>query len=397
MRPTVRLYFDDPWLLEFDARVVGHGELAGRPTVVLDRSAFYPEGGGQSADRGALGGAAVVDVQVDERGVVHHILDGALPAVDSELRGAVDRAHRRQNMAVHTGQHMLSRALLDVAGAATVSSRLGEGGCTIDLDAERVPERELAAAEALVNAVVDDDLEIRAYVPEPSELAALPLRREPKVEREVRVVRIGAFDVSPCGGTHCTRTAQVGLVRIAKVERYKGMQRVWFGAGPRARADVLGYAEQLRALGLEFTCGPEGVRDAVARQSAELRDARAQLRQLQLRQADSAADAAVADARARGDWRVVASVDGADPSVLKAIAQRVTREPELVCFLAAADGDGVHVFVARGARAGFDCGAFVKRVAAETGGRGGGRAEHAQGRLPPGVDWPALVPPADAA
>src|SRR5262245_54193864 len=124
MTGTERLYFADPLLLSFEARVVAHGSAS----IVLNRTAFYPESGGQMADRGRLAGAPVLDVQFDDHGVVHHRLDGPLPAVGASVTGEVDRDRRRVHMALHTGQHMLSRALEDVAGAATVSSRLGESG-----------------------------------------------------------------------------------------------------------------------------------------------------------------------------------------------------------------------------------------------------------------------------
>src|SRR5262245_35936656 len=130
--PSERLYYDDPLLSSFDARVVAHAELGGRPSVLLDRTAFYPESGGQMADRGQLAGAEVVDVQLDDLGELHHVLDGERPAIGALVTGSIDRKRRRVHMALHTGQHILSRALLEVAGAQTLSSRLGESACTID-------------------------------------------------------------------------------------------------------------------------------------------------------------------------------------------------------------------------------------------------------------------------
>src|SRR5262249_6482366 len=125
---TPRMYYDDPRTLEFTARVVAHAAWNGAPSLILDRTAFYPESGGQMADRGTIapGGVPVVDVQVDDDGVVYHVIAGELPPVGAELAGSVDPARRRLHMSLHTGQHMLSRALADVARGETVSSRLGE-------------------------------------------------------------------------------------------------------------------------------------------------------------------------------------------------------------------------------------------------------------------------------
>jgi len=333
----VRLYMDDPWLSRFDAEVLAHAEHDGRPSLLLDKSAFYPESGGQMADRGTLAELALLDVQVDDDGRVHHMLEGALPPVGAQVRGEVDRARRRIHMAQHTAQHLLSRALLTEAGAETVSSRLGENLCTIDVQLPKLDEAAVARAEALVNAVVDDDLEIRAWFPDADELAQLPLRRRPKVTEDIRVVAVGDFDFTPCGGTHCTRSAQVGLLRIAGLERYKGKMRVTFHAGGRARAHLFAHADALAGLATRFTCGPLDVESSV-----------------------------------------------------DALERTLTQRADRVVFLATPMGDALHAIVARGADADFDCGAFF-RALKERGGKGGGRPERAEGRLPGDADWPAVV------
>jgi alanyl-tRNA synthetase len=390
MPATERLYFDDPLLLTFTARVVAHASYGGAPSAVLDRTAFYPEAGGQMADRGALAGHAIADVQADDAGVVHHVLaGGALPAIGDTVEGTVDRARRRVHMALHTGQHMLSRALADVASAETVSSRLGESACTIDLDLETVDERRVAEAEDLVNAVVDDDVPVRAWFPSAEELAALPLRRAPKVKEAVRVVAVGDFDFTPCGGTHCVRSAEVGLVRVSGVERYKGRARVLFTAGKRARAELWQAAGVLGDLAKAFTCGPLDVPAGVDKIRRELAEARDALGRVRGRFADALHTTLAAQAAATG--RAVAVIDDAGPDLLRALATRITAAPDAVAFLAGRGPDGLAVLVARGSASRFDCGAFLKSAAAQAGGRGGGRPERAEGRLPGDADWAALV------
>src|SRR5260370_31341103 len=145
------------------------------------------------ADRGLCAGLPIVDVQVDDADVVHHVLEGPLPAVGAEVRGEIDAARRRLHMALHTGQHMLSRALCDVADADTVSSRLRETRCTIDVDRRELDERAVADAEALVNSVVDDDVAIRACFPHAAELAALPLRRKPNPDHHTPALATRPF------------------------------------------------------------------------------------------------------------------------------------------------------------------------------------------------------------
>lgn len=387
---TPRLHYEDPLLLAFEATVTAHGRFGDHPSVVLDRTAFYPESGGQLGDVGALGGLAVRDVQVDDDGVVHHLVEGALPPVGAGLQGTIDRARRRLHMALHTGQHMLSRALLDEAGAETVSSRLGANTSTLDVHLAQLDEAAVARAEDLVNRVIEDDLAVRSYFPSPDELARLPLRRAPKVTENVRVVDAGGFDVSPCGGTHCTRTAQVGLVTITGLERYKGKMRVTFLAGRAAQRELAARGRAIADVARGFSCGPLEVRAGVERLRADLASARAAASEATARWADLYGERLVGEATARGARRVVCSLDGEPVETLRALASRITAAAGPVAMLASRTGDTQLVVIARGEGATLDCGAWLKRVTAAHGGRGGGKADRAEGRIPAAVDWAAL-------
>jgi alanyl-tRNA synthetase len=385
---SIELYHDDSLLLSFRGRVVEHATLGDKPSVILDRTAFYPESGGQMSDRGRLGEANVLDVVLDDVGRIHHVLEGALPSVGDIVEGEVDKVRRRIHMAQHTGQHMLSRAFVDIARAETVSSRLGESACTIDFDIPTLDERAAAQAEDLVNSLIDDDVPIRAFFPSPDELRALPLRRQPKVTDHVRIVAIGDFDVSPCGGTHCTHAAQVGFVRIESVERYKGSARVVFSAGPRARRNVTREAAITRSFAREFTCGTDDVPSGFDKLRRELAETRETLGRVRIRVASAIADDLL---RASSSSAVMGVVEDASLDLVRAVAARITSHGDRVAMLAGVADGGTIVLVARGPDSRFDCGAFLKRVAAAAGGRGGGRPERAEGRLPLGIDWPSLV------
>jgi alanyl-tRNA synthetase len=390
---TPRLYFDDPTLLAFEAAVVAHALVGDRHAVVLDRTAFYPDSGGQPGDAGELGGLAVDDTRCDDAGVVLHLVaaGAALPAVGSVVRGRVDRDRRRLHAALHTGQHMLSRALVDEAGAETVSSRLGGAGCTLDLDAASIEERALARVESRVARAIEDDLAVRQWFPPAEEVAGLALRRAPKVTENIRVVDIGGFDLTPCGGTHCARTAQVGAMHITGVERFKGKTRVNFLAGRAALDELRARSASLAELGRLFTCGPHDARLAIEKLRAELQSARDALGDVRARWAEGVAERLLREAAAAGSSRVVLALEGESVETLRALGQRLTAREGVVAFVASRVDDGLLVLVARGAGATFDCGAWLKRAAAAHQGRGGGRADRAEGRLPGAVDWAALV------
>ncbi len=184
---TDRLYLLDSSLLDFEARVVEARSRDGRPAVVLDRTAFYPEGGGQPADRGTLGGVRVLDVQEDG-GEVLHVLEGAAPA--GRVDGHVDPVRRRDHVQQHHGQHLLSAAFEARAGARTVSFHLGEETCTIDLEvsAASLGPAALREVEAAANDLVFRDLPVTARQLSAEEIARLPLRRAPAKGSRVVVV-----------------------------------------------------------------------------------------------------------------------------------------------------------------------------------------------------------------
>jgi alanyl-tRNA synthetase len=272
-----------------------------------------------------------------------------------------------------------------------VSARLGETACTIDTDVAALAESLIAKAVDLSNSVVDDDVTVRAFFPDPEELARLPLRRAPKVTDAVRVVTVGDFDVTPCGGTHVTSSAQIGFVHVTGVERYKGGTRITFASGRRAREQLAADSGLLRALSRDFSCGPSEVSAAVEKLRRELGTSREKLGLLRAEIAERAADALLERARETGDPRMIAAIDDANVELLRAIGTRLSALPNGVALLAGRTEDGTQVLAVRGEGSSFDCGAFVKRVAAASGGRGGGRPERAEGRLPPGAgDWEAL-------
>ncbi|HEU4410243.1 MAG TPA: alanyl-tRNA editing protein [Polyangiaceae bacterium] len=388
-----RLEQRDGRCVSFSAEVTDLGGGAGGPSIVLSRTAFYPESGGQLADRGTLNGVPVLDVQLDEAGRVHHVVaDASAFAPGAPVEGRVDWSRRRLHRSLHTAQHMLSRALFEEAGAETVSSRLGSSA-TLDLAPCGLDEAALARAERLVNELAFDHRPVRVLYPSPAELAALPLRKAPTVSEGVRVIDIDGFDLTPCGGTHCESTAEVGVVRVTGLERHKGGFRVTFVAGERGLDDYRAKDRALAELARQFTCGPGDVGAAIEKLRRELADARAELGDLRSRWARSVGAGLLEAARrgAAGERVVVAVFDDLPAELLRALATAFGASEGALAFLAARGPEGLSAVVARGPGVAFDCGAWLRRASAAAGGRGGGRPERAEGRLPAQADWAALV------
>lgn len=396
---TPRLYWNDPLLFAFTSQVIDQATIQQKPALVLAETAFYPEVGGQLADHGEAqwegGSATIVDAREDDDGRVLHLLDpgASVPPTGATIHVRIDEARRRQHMSQHTGQHMLSRALLDVAAAATVSSRLGENVCTVDLDKPDLSDDELAAAEELVAKVVLEDRPVRQFVPTPDELAKLPLRRDPKVQEEIRIIEVQDFDLSPCGGTHVLRTGQVGAVRIVGTERYKGGTRVSFLTGLRALKDAARKDRILRNLSGSLTCGIDELPHVIASLQESRREEHKAVNALRERLARYVADELLADntQQKNGARWVVASLPDEPIESLRAIAGRIAETTDAVAILASPTPSGTRILVQSGAQANTDAGATLKRIAQAAGGRGGGRPDRAEGQLPAGVDLVELL------
>jgi alanyl-tRNA synthetase len=371
---TERLYLRDQYLTRFTAHVVSTTELEGRPVAVLDRSAFYPEGGGQPGDRGTLAGAAVVDVQ-EKDGVVLHVLDRALQG--GEVEGAVDWNRRFDHMQQHHGQHLLSAAFERVLGAPTTSFHLGERTCTIDLDSSisRLDEGAVRAVEAAANETVWRNLPVVARDFGPEERARLPLRKEPV--KGDRVVLVEGVDASPCGGTHPSRTGEVGAIAVLGAQKWgSGKARVEFVCGGRVVRLLAEHGRLLAAAAEALKCAvrevPEAARRAAEEAAARRKAAEAVEKEL--------ARSRAAELAAKGS-PAVAKVERA--SLARAVAAALAERGATALVGAIEDGRAHLCFARPRGAAGRGMNEALRAALDVLGGKGGGNADFAQGSGPP--------------
>lgn len=368
----MRLYYADSYLRHFRARVIESLESGGRPAVVLDQTAFYPTAGGQPHDLGRLGIAQVLDVAIreDDQAIVH-VLDARLEP--GPVEGAIDWTRRFDHMQQHTGQHILSQAFIRVAGAETIGFHLGAESVSIDLAAPSLPDRPIAEAESLANEVVTGNLSVRAWFPDATELAALALRKRPEAAGPVRIVAIGDFDHSACGGTHVARTGEIGLIAVLRAEHLKRGTRIEFRCGHRARSDYGAKRAIVRELAAALTCAPEELPASITRMRNALQESRRQLAAYRERELDAEAATLLAGAATRTGWRV-RSAGWTDRPVeeIRGLALRVTESPGAVVLFGIAGERGQLVF-ARAENVALDLAPWFRRALdALGGGRGGG-------------------------
>ncbi len=374
---TERLYYDDAYTLHFEANVLEVTVHAQRPALVLDRTYFYPEGGGQPSDRGTLNGVRVLDVQArpSDRAVLH-VLESPLTA--QRVTGAVDGERRRDLRAHHSGQHVLSQALERVAGARTLSVHMSETSMTIDVDRVNIAPETLEAVEALANQIVLENRPVRAWFPTPEELAALNLRKLPEIDGKVRVVDIGGFDITACGGTHVAHTGEIGIIKVIKAERRGETTRLEFKCGERALRDFQAKNEVINRLTAALTVGYWELPEAVARLQEQNRALQSELRAARERLAAYEAASLLASASSYGAYRLVARAFARSADEVRLLAQALVAESGVVALLGAA-GEKAQLIFARSADVPLDVLPLLKKALEQLGGRGGGRPNLAQG------------------
>ena len=370
---TLRLYRDDPYLLDFDARVVSRRDHEGQPAVILDQTAFYAASGGQPSDTGSLGGVAVKAV-LEAGNDILHVLAGALQA--DAVHGQVDASRRHDHRQQHHGQHLLSRAFVERTGAKTVSFHLGSDVSSIDLDRE-VGEPERIAAEERTNEIVWAGRQVRVRTVSRGEALALGLTPPEEAGDSVRLVEAEGFDIQACGGTHPHNTSEVGVIAIVGHERYKGGSRIRFLCGRRVLAAFHAGGQVLERLGALLSSPQALLPEAAQRTMDQLVAAEHRARDLLERALEGEARRLLASAS--GDpLVVVASYDGWPAEDLRGLAQSLVQLAPCLALLGSRSDKASLVF-AQSEGLPHDVPALLREALTQVGGRGGGRGNLAQG------------------
>ena len=365
---TEKLYERDAYLKDFSAQVLSCDAVQGGFAVVLDRTAFYPEGGGQPCDLGVLGGARVLDVQ-EREGVVVHTVDAPL---SGSVSGRIDWARRFDLMQQHSGEHMVSGTAHRLYGCENVGFHMGAELITIDFDRVLRME-ELLRVEALVNAAIWEDraVAVRCYDSE----AACPedYRSKKAIDGRLRLVEFPGTDLCACCGTHVARTGEIGVVKLLSVVKFHQGVRVELVCGKRAYEYLAAVTAQNRTVSGLLSAKPLETAKAVERTLNELNAVKQERALWESRCVQARAEAL------RGAGDLLLFEEGLSPDALR----RLCVEVMAVCGgrCAAFSGDDANGWAYALGQEGGDLRAFVKDMNAALNGRGGGKPNFAQGRV----------------
>ncbi len=371
---TERLYRTESYAREMTATVLDSNTVDGKLEVILDRTIFYPTAGGQSNDLGILEGRKVLDVRgLKSETTVVHVLEGETPLeVGSSVTGSIDWTRRFDLMQQHTGEHILGQAFYRLE-AHVIAVNMEREICTLDLEQtisdEMALEAELAANRAIWNAH-----EIRCYEVHDSEIGNVPLRRTPKVSGMIRVVQIGDYDFSACGGTHLKNSSEVGMVKILKLERIKGgATRVHFICGERCLIDYRFKHEFAAGLGLKYSTGIENVPAQTEAMLEELTQSKRDLGNLRSRFAELQASAWIAE------LGPIVARELDDANLMTEIVKVFAANAGAIGIFGARVEGRAMLAVAVGPSANANAGELLKIGLEQVEGRGGGKPDMAQG------------------
>ncbi|MBN2356627.1 hypothetical protein JXO59_10980 [candidate division KSB1 bacterium] len=369
---TTKLYQTDAYLRETDVRIMDKTVIDGRPAVQLDRTIFYPTSGGQMHDTGRLNDSRVVEARIVDEKIWHLLSD---PLQSDQAHAVLDWDRRFDFMQQHTAFHILAGSFLRLFKIETLSSHLGEETSTIDVDAAEVSPEMMHRIENDSNRIVWEDRPVRIRLVSEEEAHALSVRKEAAVSGTVRLIEIQDHDLDPCGGTHVSSTAQVGLVKIIGRERVRKNMRFTFVAGKRALSLLQNYHNICQELSVALTTGIDELVAAVNGLMSEQKGLRKKLRD---------------QARLIGETRLLEIVHRAksekivdhifvdmDMETLRWMAGTAVKQQPGVYLFASTGERVILVFAAAGYD--LDLRPIFQDVLSKIDGRGGGEAGFVQG------------------
>lgn len=376
---TKKLYHADQYRHTFSSRVVESLEMDGRPGIILEQTAFYPTAGGQPHDLGTLNNVAVVDVIEDDNHQILHFLEKSLR--EFRVEGQINWERRFDHMQQHTGQHLLSQACIKICAAETVSFHLGEESSTIDIATAELDVATVKSVEDFANQIIYENREVRAHIVDKDDVHRFPIRKLPTVEENIRIIEIKDLDYSPCGGTHCSRTGEIGMIKIKRVEKYKGGTRIHFVCGKRALREYQQKTEILEDLSEVMSSGEPELPQNIRKLQEEAKMLRRKYNHLTTQLLDYEAKTLVNEREKRGDIYVLKKIfEDRDPKELKILAARILENcSDTVLLFGSKTAGKASLLFLRSEELTYNMGQLMQTACAFINGRGGGQLHQAQG------------------
>jgi alanyl-tRNA synthetase len=364
---TKRLYFDSPYQVEFEANVIQNVILEGNPGIILDKTCFYPEGGGQPADKGTLDGVPVIHVLEKDNQIIH-VLEKNISS--DVVKGKIDWNTRFDHMQQHAGQHILSQCFVQLFDAATRSFHLGEETSTLEIDKRSMSDQEAERVEKCANDVVFQNKEIKSCFYREEEIDRVRLRRPTQKTGDIRVVEVPDFDQTACGGTHPRSTGEIGTIKILKWDRIRDNVRLEFICGKRALKDYARKHRDLKTLSNSLTVDDREVVASFEKIQSDLKTQKRINRKMQ----EKIIQHEAVEIMQIAEGKIIKQIfKGRSQDEIKLLARFTIKKGEVVVTFGLEMEERAHVFLACTESLGLDMRELVPVVSPLIEGRGGGR------------------------
>lgn len=365
---TEKLYDKDPAARRFTAQVLSCQAKDTAWEITLDRTAFYPEGGGQSWDLGTLGGGNILSVR-EQNGEILHLCDRPL-AAGQVVSGEIDWPRRQENCQQHSGEHIFSGLVARRFGYHNVGFHMGKAAMQIDFDGP-IPQAAIEELEWQANEAVWADVPLRVFYPEPEELAALPYRSKKALTGKVRLVEIPGYDLCACCGTHVQRTGEIGPIKVLSSMKFHAGVRLELVCGAKALRYLNQVFSQNRAVSQALSAPPLETGQAARRLLADLDGLKYRLTALENESVARQAEAL------SGEDTALVFRDGLSPDGLRRLACAAAERCGSLCAVFSQADGGFRYAIAGKA----DVRPVTNALNAAFHGRGGGKAALTQGSL----------------
>lgn len=374
-----KIYYDNQYLKDFTAEIIDVKEIDDKFHVILDKTAFFPGGGGQHCDLGIIDDHKIIDVY-EKDDVVYHVLEKK-PIKIHKVKCEIDWNRRTDGMHQHLGQHVLSGAFFNLFNANTFAIHLGADISTVDIYGV-LNEEQVRQAEKLANKIIGDAVTVQSFVPSKSELKKLTLRRAlPNTEEDIRVVKIGDFDINACCGLHPSSTLDLRLIKIRRFEKHKEGTRIEFLTGERAISDSFKKDEFQNSICKYLNCNENEAINGIKNLNESLRGANEANKSLNILLAKYQVKEILENAEKINDIRVIKEVfDGENLKYVNNLTSKLVENENTIALMAVKSDDKVNLI--------FACSKNIKAVKMNDllkdaisliDGKGGGSPFQAQG------------------
>lgn len=374
-----KIYYENKYTKEFTAEIIDILDIDGKFHVTLDKTAFFPGGGGQHCDTGFIDNNAVIDVYEKDE-IVYHVLEKK-PIKIHKVKCLIDWPRRLDGMHQHLGQHVLSGAFFNLFNANTFAIHLGSDISTVDIYGV-LSEEQVREAEKLANKIIGDNVTVDSFIPSKSELKKLSLRRAlPNTKEDIRIVKIGDFDINACCGLHPSSTQDLRLIKIKKFEKHKEGTRIEFLAGERAVSDSFKKDEFQNSICNYLNCNENEAINGIKNLNASLKEANELNKKLNILLAKYQIKEIVDNAEVINGIKVIKQIyDDQDLKYINNLTSKLTENNNTIALMAVKLGERANLI--------FSCSKDIKNVKMNDllkdaisliDGKGGGNPFQAQG------------------